>query len=142
MVDNVFPVLKPAMKVMLEKAVENDSCYIPKTVFDGVDFLCEYLYYENPNHPERKENIVPLHELEWVKKSLKESPRPFYPKHRIWKKEYGALIIQCWFRGHTVRSRPEVQEVRQFWRTLEKPLVVDETEIPESITETGLNESL
>lgn len=44
------------------------------------------------------------------------SPRPYFPFSWIWSEEYGATKIQAYMRGYWVRIRPEVQELRQFWK--------------------------
>lgn len=39
-----------------------------------------------------------------------------YPKSWLWSKDEAALYLQRYVRGWLVRKRPDVQEMRQFWK--------------------------
>nr|CAH7727075.1 unnamed protein product [Callosobruchus chinensis] len=45
-----------------------------------------------------------------------EDPRPFFPFHRIWSRETAAKQIQAYMRAYWDRKKPDIQEVRGFWK--------------------------
>lgn len=66
--------------------------------------------------------------MEWVKKILEEKKRPLYPLSHLWKEEKAAITIQAFMRGYFVRRDPEVQDLRQFWKSLKKDKLEKELE--------------
>ncbi|XP_018574271.1 IQ domain-containing protein K-like [Anoplophora glabripennis] len=116
--ETVFPSLKRALIEMLLKVKEDNSFTHPNGTLNGLDYLSEVLYNRNPNHPERESNWTYIFDMQWVQDYLDQHPRPRYPFRLIWTKDFAALKIQSFMRGHWVRSRPDVQELRLFWKTL------------------------
>nr|XP_022901942.1 IQ domain-containing protein K-like isoform X1 [Onthophagus taurus] len=116
----IFIILLDILEKMFIKAKETKSMTYHKSTYNPMDFIAEQLWNLNPRHPERKDNWTNLFDMDWVKKSLKTHPRPFFPFSWIWSKDYAALKIQAYMRGYWVRRRDDVQEVRQFWRALEE----------------------
>lgn len=88
----------------------------PKSAFNGIDFISEYLYNMNHRYPERKQSWTYIFDMKWAKEHLDTHPRPFYPFSLIWSRAYAALKIQAYMRGYWVRRRTDVQEVRTFWK--------------------------
>ncbi|CAH1964072.1 unnamed protein product [Acanthoscelides obtectus] len=116
---HVQPVLKTGLYEMLFKVADNDSYYVLKTAFDGIDFLSEYLYNMNPKYPERRLKWTNIFDMNWVKESLAEHPRPFFPFQRIWSRETAAKKIQAFMRAYWDRKKPDIQEVRLFWKDID-----------------------
>ncbi|XP_054285243.1 IQ domain-containing protein K-like [Macrosteles quadrilineatus] len=114
----VFPVLLPCLEKMLFAAKEHDVLKIQKSHFNGLDYLAELLWNCNPLHPERQGSYVSIFDIPFVQKHLEENPRPAMPQSWVWTREQAAVVIQAAVRGYLVRRLPEVQEMRQFWRTL------------------------
>nr|CAI5826004.1 unnamed protein product [Callosobruchus analis] len=69
---SLLPILKSGLYEMLLKVKEDDSFYVLKTAFDGVDYLSEYLYNMNPKYPERKANWTYIFDMKWVEELLAE----------------------------------------------------------------------
>ncbi|XP_048514310.1 IQ domain-containing protein K-like [Athalia rosae] len=112
----IFPLLLPAMKKMLEQARKWDALEIQKCRFNGIDFLAEVLWNSNPRHPGRAERWMDVFSIPPFRLFLRLNPRPIYPKSWLWTRDEGALIIQKWVRGWLVRKREDVQEMRLFWK--------------------------
>ncbi|KAF2899739.1 hypothetical protein ILUMI_06436 [Ignelater luminosus] len=118
---SVFPLLIPHILVAtVNKANELECTEHQKSAFNSIDFIAEMLWNLNPKHPERKTKWTYIFDVKWANKWLKDHPRPFYPFSWIWSKDYAATKIQAAMRGHWVRCRKDVQEMRQFWKTLAK----------------------
>ncbi|XP_039261427.2 IQ domain-containing protein K-like [Styela clava] len=118
----VFPTLIPAMIAMLQQA-KAERCFERKrTKFNACDFLTEYLYKQNPEKKIGRENMNLL-DISFVKEHLVDHPRPPLPLSLLWSEPEAAVKIQSFWRGHLVRIRPEVQEMRQWqneWRNENK----------------------
>ncbi|XP_030765931.1 uncharacterized protein LOC115889974 [Sitophilus oryzae] len=114
--EKIFPSLNTALIAMLERVKEEDSFYHPKTAFNGIDFICEYLYNSNSKYPERQQNPQYIFDMDWVKEILEKSPRPYYPFSLVWNTNHAALKIQSFMKGYWVRKREDVQEMRVFWK--------------------------
>ncbi|XP_076272315.1 IQ domain-containing protein K-like [Rhynchophorus ferrugineus] len=114
--ETIFPILNQALIDMLIRVKEENSFYRPKSAFNGIDFLSECLYNRNPKYPDRSSNWTYIFDMDWVQEFLKSNPRPYYPFSLIWTRDYATLKIQSYLRGYWVRRRPDVQEVRSFWK--------------------------
>ncbi|CAG2054060.1 unnamed protein product [Timema podura] len=115
----IFPILLPALEAVLTKAKEWDCLEIQKSRFNGLDYLAEYLWNKNRRHPARQvDHWKDVFCIPFVKRWLKEHPRPLFPMSWLWNREEATLIIQSTVRGFLVRRRPEVQEMRQFWKAI------------------------
>lgn len=122
----IFPTLLPCLEQMLFAAEDNDVLRVQKSRFSGLDHLSELLWNRNPLHPERSQVHVPIFEIPFAQELLRTSPRPVYPKSWLWSREEAAVVIQGALRGHLVRRRPEVQEMRQFWKNLAQEKIGEE----------------
>ncbi|XP_060535362.1 IQ domain-containing protein K-like [Cylas formicarius] len=116
--NTVFPVLNQGLIELLVRVTNEGSCYRPKSTFNGLDFLAEYLYNLNPRHPNRRHAWTYIFDIDWVKRHLEKCPRPYYPPHLVWDTSKAALKIQAYMRGYWVRRRPEVLELRTFWKQI------------------------
>nr|CAH7727078.1 unnamed protein product [Callosobruchus chinensis] len=116
---SLLPLLESGLYEMLFKVNQDDSFYVRKTAFDGVDYLSEYLYNMNPKYPERKANWAYIFDMKWVEELLAANPRPFFPFHRIWSRETAAKQIQAYMRAYWDRKKPDIQEVRGFWKDMD-----------------------
>ncbi|KAJ9598690.1 hypothetical protein L9F63_010639 [Diploptera punctata] len=115
---HIFPILLPAMEETLLAAKEWDCLWVQKCRFNGLDYLAEILWNKNPRYPERAKVWTKIFDIPFAKEWLKEHPRPYYPLSWLLSKEDAAIIIQSAIRGFLVRCKPEVQEMRQFWKAL------------------------
>ncbi|KAJ8958169.1 hypothetical protein NQ318_006108 [Aromia moschata] len=119
----LFPLILEGLVEMLHKIKDDDSFYVSKGIdkkstLDGLDYLSEYIYNMNPKYPDRKSNWTYIFDMEWVVYYLDQIPRPYYPFHLVWSREFAALKIQSYMRGYWARIRPDVLEVRDFWKAL------------------------
>ncbi|XP_069702043.1 IQ domain-containing protein K-like [Periplaneta americana] len=115
----VFPYLLPALEQMLHKAQEWKCLEVQKCKFNGLDYLAEILWNRNPRYPERTLSWKYIFHIPFVKDWLADHPRPYYPLSWLLTENEAALIIQAAVRGFLVRCQPDVQEMRQFWKSLE-----------------------
>lgn len=115
----VFPTLIPAMIAMLEEA-KAERCFERKrTKFNACDFLTEYLYKQNPEKKSIERDDMALWDISFVKEHLVDNPRPPLPLSLLWSESEAAVKIQSFWRGHLIRTRQDVQEMRQWqkeWR--------------------------
>ncbi|XP_011304785.1 IQ domain-containing protein K-like [Fopius arisanus] len=116
--NEIFPILLPGMEKMLREARKWNAIEDPKCLFNGLDYLAEYLWNKNPEHPERQSNWIGVFEIPPFKHWLSSNPRPIYPKSWLWTRGDAASIIQRNVRGWIVRKRRDVQELREFWKAL------------------------
>ncbi|XP_015122733.1 IQ domain-containing protein K [Diachasma alloeum] len=114
----IFPVLLPAMEKMLREARKWNAIEDPKCRFNGLDYLAEYLWNKNPEHPERRFNWTGVFEIPPFRRWLQSNPRPIYPKSWLWTRDEAASVIQRNVRGWIVRKRRDIQELREFWKAL------------------------
>ncbi|XP_063726152.1 IQ domain-containing protein K-like [Symsagittifera roscoffensis] len=113
----VFPVLLPGLLELLQRAGK-EQCFERKYFrFNGCDFLTEYLYNHNPKHQESRD-YTKLDEIPFVRERNETHPRKPLPWSLIWTEEEAALRIQAFFRGFQVRKQGEVQELRQYQRSM------------------------
>nr|CAB3256684.1 IQ domain-containing protein K-like [Phallusia mammillata] len=111
----VFPVLTPALIAMLNQA-KIEKCFERKrTKFNGCDFLTEYLYKNNPHKSAEREGTSLL-QIPFVETWLQKHPRKPLPLSLQWNEEQAAVIIQSFYRGHMVRCREDVAELRAWQR--------------------------
>ncbi|XP_057183190.1 IQ domain-containing protein K-like [Triplophysa rosa] len=62
--ESVFPVLLPALDVMMTEALKHRCTQREKIAFNGCDFLTEWLYNKNPH---RKEHVpLDFHHIPFV----------------------------------------------------------------------------
>lgn len=110
----VFPVLLPAIQALLTHAKNERVFQARYCSFDALDFVVEFLYNNNPRYPQRDK--ISLEKIPFVKEWLQKYPRPPVPSWLVMTKEDAARIIQRNVRGFLVRIRPEVAEMREFWK--------------------------
>lgn len=125
----IFFILLPILQQTILAAKQLNCLKFEKHIFNGIDFLAQQLYNLNPRHSERKKLKQNIYEMDWVQNILRDKARPIFPKSYIWNKEQAAIVIQAYMRGHFVRRVPEVQEMRQFWKTLKRERYEKELEI-------------
>ncbi|XP_026762646.2 IQ domain-containing protein K-like [Galleria mellonella] len=117
--NEVFVYLMPALEETLCKAKIWGALVRQKCFFNGIDHIVQVLWNNNPRYPERKDQNLHLFNMPWIRKHLKENPRPYYPKSWLWPEDYAATLIQKTVRQYFVQREDEVQEMRDFWRKLE-----------------------
>ncbi|KAG6442247.1 IQ domain-containing protein K [Manduca sexta] len=117
--NEVFVHLIPALEETLNKAKMWEALVLQKCFFNGIDHIAQLLWNNNPRYPERKIKDLHIFNMPWVRRYLKEKPRPFYPKSWLWPENYAATLIQKTVRQYFVQREDEVQEMREFWRKLE-----------------------
>lgn len=118
--DEVFPVLSDILVKTLFTAMKMECLKHEKSVFNGVDYIAENLWNFNPRHPERHKNPQFRFNMDWVQDILRRHPRPYFPFSYIWSRDFAATKIQAGVKGYWVRRRDDVQEMRQFWKTVIK----------------------
>ncbi|XP_074039746.1 IQ domain-containing protein K-like [Leptinotarsa decemlineata] len=118
--DKIFPHLRNGMCKMLKIIREENSYIHPKSTFNGLDFLSEYLYNVNPAHPERKQNWTYIFDMDWVVSLLKQNPRPYFPLHLIWNETQASTKLQSFVRGYRGRRNADIQEIREFWKYMKQ----------------------
>ncbi|XP_041986231.1 IQ domain-containing protein K-like [Aricia agestis] len=116
--EKVFPYLIPALEETLKKAQVWNVFEAQKSFFNGIDHIVQVLWNSNPLYPERKKQNLHLFNMPWVRESLEQKPRPYYPKSWLWPEDHAAAVIQASVRRFFVQRDPEVQEMREFWRKL------------------------
>ncbi|CAG9831582.1 unnamed protein product [Diabrotica balteata] len=99
--------------------MQEDCCYKPRSSFNGIDYLSESFYNTNPKYPHRMNPCLHIFEMDWVNLELKKRPRPFYPLSSLMTRETAVRYIQAYLRGYWVRKRPELNEIRTFWKTIQ-----------------------
>ncbi|XP_049874489.1 IQ domain-containing protein K-like [Pectinophora gossypiella] len=117
--NEVFTQLLPALEDTLNKAKMWNVFYDQRCFFNGIDWIVQELWNNNPRYPIRKDSNLHVFNMPWVRKYLEEHPRPLYPKSWLWPEEYAATLIQKTLRQYFVQREEEVQEMRDFWRKLE-----------------------
>ncbi|ODN00460.1 IQ domain-containing protein K [Orchesella cincta] len=118
----VFPYVLPAIQALLTFARVNRVFQCRFCTFNALDYIVEYLYNNNPRYPDRLQNPVPIFEIPFAKAWLEKHPRKPPPKWMLMSSEEAARIIQRAVRGYVVRCRPDVQEMRQFWKDYRKDM--------------------
>ncbi|RZF38594.1 hypothetical protein LSTR_LSTR010927 [Laodelphax striatellus] len=114
----VFPVLLQCLFEVLEKAKAFDSFYTQRLTYNGNDYLSELLYNCNPRHPVRiKKHLL---QIPFVVKWLEQHPWSKYGNGVGWSESMAAIVIQAHIRGYLVRCRPEIQEMRTFWKIMRR----------------------
>ncbi|XP_039285308.1 IQ domain-containing protein K [Nilaparvata lugens] len=114
----VFPILLQCLLEVLEKTKAFDSFYSQRLTYNGIDYLSELLYNCNPRHPLRTKKR--LLKIPFVQKWLVKHPWKQYGSGVGWSVEMAAIVIQAHIRGYLVRCRADIQEVRNFWKTLKR----------------------
>lgn len=112
----VFPTLMPAIVEMLKQAKASRCFERKRTAFNGLDFLTEYLYKQNPQKASIEREDTALFDIPFVKSWLVDHPREPLPLSLIWSEEEAATKIQAFYRGHQIRIRPDVAELRAWQR--------------------------
>ncbi|XP_014671038.1 PREDICTED: IQ domain-containing protein K-like isoform X1 [Priapulus caudatus] len=112
----IFPVLLPGLDALIRQAIEEKCFERKRTKFNGLDFLTEWLYRNNPRRTNHED--ISLESIPFVRSWLKDHPRPTIPLSLIWSEEKAATVIQSYWRGFLVRKEPEVQELRQYQREM------------------------
>ncbi|XP_063623509.1 uncharacterized protein LOC134795547 [Cydia splendana] len=125
--NEVFVCLIPALEDTLVKAKIWQALQIEKCFFNGIDWIAQYLWNNNPRYPQRANSPQHLFNMGWVRKLLKERPRPYFPKSWLWPDDYAATLIQKTVRQYFVQREEDVQEMRDFWRKLK----LERTQFPE-----------
>ncbi|XP_063535238.1 uncharacterized protein LOC134745180 [Cydia strobilella] len=125
--NEVFVCLIPAIEQTLVKAKIWQALQREKCFFNGIDWIVQYLWNNNPRYPQRANSPQHLFNMGWVRKLLKEWPRPYFPKSWLWPEDYAATMIQKTVRQYFVQREENVQEMREFWRKLKLEL----TQYPE-----------
>ncbi|KAH0947343.1 hypothetical protein HN011_005046 [Eciton burchellii] len=106
------------MEEMLLEADRQNVVKMHKCSFNGLDYLAEILWNRNPRYPQRSHVWLSVFNIPQFKLWLKLHPRPIYPKSWLWTKEEAVIRIQRYVRGWLVRKRPDIQEMRQFWKIM------------------------
>ncbi|CAG9858190.1 unnamed protein product [Phyllotreta striolata] len=114
----LFNIIKPVLNEILYRIHCEDGFYRPRSSFNGLDYISEFFYNSNPRYPERKKNWTYIFDIDWVKEYLQTSPRPYYPISLLMTKNTAAKYIQAHVRGYWVRKRADLEEIRQFWKTI------------------------
>lgn len=128
----IFPYLLPILINTVLAAIKLNCLSYEKSIFNGIDFIAQLLYNNNPRYPERRELNENIHLMEWAQKIMEEKQRPEFPKSWIWSQEEAVRVLQRYVRGYFVRRTPEVLEMRRFWRTLKAEKLLKETEKQEA----------
>jgi len=108
----LFPVLLPGIQEMIFQARRERCFERKKTKFNACDFLTEWLYNQNPKHPERQTSPQTINEIPFCKEFSAEHPREALPLSLLLSDEQAATIIQSHWRGFKVRREPEVAALR------------------------------
>uniref|UniRef100_A0A6P7H4A5 Uncharacterized protein LOC114346827 isoform X1 n=1 Tax=Diabrotica virgifera virgifera TaxID=50390 RepID=A0A6P7H4A5_DIAVI len=90
----------------------------PRSSFNGIGYLSESFYNANSKYPHRKNPCLHIFEMDWVNLELKKRSRPFYPLSYLMTRDTAVRYIQAYLRGLWVRKRPELNEIRTFWKTI------------------------
>ncbi|XP_078521223.1 IQ domain-containing protein K isoform X2 [Lissotriton helveticus] len=114
----IFPILLPGMDEMLREAYRQKCFERKRTKFIALDFLCQWLY--NYNQKRKDQQSTDFFQIPFVAAWLKDHPRPPIPLSLLLEDEEAALIIQSFWRGYKVRRSPEVQELRQWHKSLKE----------------------
>ncbi|RDD38875.1 IQ domain-containing protein K [Trichoplax sp. H2] len=115
----IFPVLMPALRNLILQAKKDRALERRRTKLNALEWLTEYIYKNNPNYKEERENIA-LDDIPFVKEVLEKHPRPPLPLSLLLSDDEAATIIQSAFRGYLVRRDAEVQELRQYQREMKE----------------------
>jgi hypothetical protein len=67
----VFPQVIPAVQALIRFATRNRVFQCRYCTFNALDYIVEYIYNNNPKHPERALNPVPLFEIPFAKAWVK-----------------------------------------------------------------------
>ncbi|KAK2586800.1 hypothetical protein KPH14_011825 [Odynerus spinipes] len=130
----IFLFLLPAMEEMLAEARRWDALRLQKCRFNGLDYLAELLWNRNPKHPKRALKWRDVFDIPQFKLLLRLHPRPIFPISWLLTKNEAALHIQRYIRGWLVRRRDDVQEMRQFWKTIAE----EKADITKNLTDKDL----
>ncbi|XP_072380735.1 IQ domain-containing protein K-like isoform X3 [Diabrotica undecimpunctata] len=115
----IFPLLRDFLYKLLHRTMQEDCCYKPRSSFNGIDYLSESFYNANSKYPHRMNPCLHIFEMDWVNLELKKRPRPFYPLSSLMTRETAVRYIQAYLRGYWIRKRPEFNEIRTFWKTIQ-----------------------